>query len=66
VDQVPVVQIEQVLALQAQEFVDKETQVVIQNQIHQVITTTLVVVAAVFLEQEQMQIVQLQEQVEQD
>jgi hypothetical protein len=66
VDQAVVVQIEQVLALRAQEFVDKETQVVIQNQIHQVITTTLVVVAAVFLEQEQMQIVQLQEQVEQD
>tara|TARA_R100001086_G_scaffold150415_2_gene79966 strand:- start:279 stop:467 length:189 start_codon:yes stop_codon:yes gene_type:complete len=61
-----VVQIEQALVLRAQEFVDKETQVVIQNQIHQVITTTLVVAEVESVEQEQTEIVQLQEQVEQD
>jgi hypothetical protein len=61
-----VVQIEQALVLRAQEFVDKEIQVVIQNQIHQVITTTLVVAEVESVEQEQTEIVQLQEQVEQD
>jgi|TARA_R100000084_G_scaffold63464_1_gene27514 uncharacterized protein YjfI (DUF2170 family) len=66
VDQVLVVQIEQVLVVRAQEFVDKEIQVVIQNQIHQVITTTLVVAEVESVEQEQTEIVQLQEQVEQD
>ena len=65
-DQAVVVQIEQVLVLRAQELVDKETQVVIQNQIHQVITTTLVVAEVESVEQEQTEIVQLQEQVEQD